>query len=143
MLHACTGGVSGLLLTSSMLSEGDHVSVCPNTNITFTCTATSIFALVWYAKPLLNEQNTQSLSIRRDPGFSFVVEDTFTMTVESIENVTASGDQGDLTSTLNMVVNDRIPNRTNVTCKTPSKIASLIILRKGAYYYYLMYCSCT
>ena len=43
----------------------------------------------------------------------------------SIENVTA------LTSILSMVVNDRIPNRTNVMYRTFSELEFLIILKIG------------
>ena len=102
-------GVVGLLLTSSAESEGGQVFVCPNTNITFTCSDTQIFSLLWYARPLLNEDNTPGgLSIRRDPGYSIVVDDIFKLTVQSVENIT--GLRGDLTSTLNMVVNDQRRN---------------------------------
>ena len=120
-----------MLLTSSVHSEGDHVSVCPNTNITFTCSDTQTFTLVWYAQPLLNEGNTPGISIRRNPGHTVVVDEMFTITVKSVENITEG--LGDIISTLSMVVNERIQNRTNVTCLTNSGTKYLIILlRAGA-----------
>ena len=38
-----------------------------------------------------------------------------------------------LTSTLNVVISDVIDDVTNVTCKTVTGVASLLILKKGGY----------
>ena len=44
-----------------------------------------------------------------------MVVDMFTMSIETVETTTA---MGDITSALNMVVNNRIENGTSVSCRT-------------------------
>ena len=69
-------GASGLMLSSSVVSEGGYVTVCPGTTVTFTCVDTQISILSWFALPLLNEENIPGLFLGfTDAGFSTTVED--------------------------------------------------------------------
>ena len=122
-------GASGLTLSSSVVSEGGYVTVCPGTTVTFTCVDTQISILSWYALPLLNEENTAGLFLGLSAGFSTTVEDIFTITLVTLEHVSDGG--GDFTTTLDVVVNDQIQNRTNVTCRTNTGLESLFILKEG------------
>ena len=83
----------------------------------------------WFVLPLLNEDNSPGLGSNViEIGDALVVDDVFTIALvarELMDNFT-----GNYTSTLDVVVNDVIPNGTNVTCFTPN-IASLLILKQG------------
>ena len=109
--------------------------MCPHTNVTFTCAASQISALTWFARPLLDEDNTPGLSVSTEAGFSVSVENLFTITVVSIENIT--NNRGDITTTLDVVVNDEIPNGTSVTCLTHIGMKSLILLKEGVFFFIL------
>ena len=104
--------------------------MCPDTIITFTCSDTLVLGMSWHALPLLNEDNTPGLGSDVETNVPIVVEDVFTITLVARE--LRSGFRGNYTSTLDVVVNDRIQNGTTVTCFTPSTMASLIIV-KGCY----------
>ena len=114
-----------------MESEGTYVSVCPHTNITFTCTAFGVTALSWFALPLLNEDTTLAVSTGSNVGVPVVIEDVFTITLVEVETVNIMNGAANLTSTLNVVIGDVIDDVTNVTCKTVTGVASLMILKKG------------
>ena len=63
-----------------------------------------------------------------------MVVDMFTMTIETVENIAANNTTGDLTSTMNMVVNNKIENGTSVSCRTTTgMMSSLTILKRGIY----------
>ena len=112
-------GTDGIVLSSSVEPDEGHVTVCPDTTITFTCSDTLVFGMKWFALPLLDEDNSPSLgSILPAIGEPIVVEDVFTITLVARE-VMMNASCGNYTSTLDVVVNDRIQNRTNVTCFTP------------------------
>ena len=122
-------GTDGIVLSSSVEPENGHVTVCPDTTITFTCSDTLVFGMGWYARPLLNEDNTPALGSDIDIGDPHFVEGVFTITLVARELM--MGDfRGNYTSTLDVVVNDRIQNGTNVTCFTPN-VASLLIFKQG------------
>ena len=129
-------GTDGIVLSSSVESENGHVTVCPDTTITFTCSDTLVFSMAWYARPLLNEDNSPDLgSSIPDIGEPIPVEGVFTITLVARELM--MGDlRGNYTSTLDVAVNDRIQNGINVTCFTPSSMASLLIFKQGLFYYY-------
>ena len=128
--------MNGFTLTSSVESEGRHVSVCPHTNITFTCSASGVTALSWFALPLLNEDTTFGLSTGSDVGVPVVIEDVFTITLVEVETVNIMSGAANLTSTLNVVISDVIDDVTNVTCKTVTGVASLLIVKIGNYVQY-------
>ena len=116
-VHVGITGVAAFTLTSSPVEPlHGQVSVCPHITVTFTCAASQISALTWFVRPLLDEDNTPGLSVSTEAGFSVSIENLFTITVVSIENIT--NNRGDITTTLDVVVNDEIQNGTTVTCLT-------------------------
>ena len=119
---------NGILLSSSVESENGHVTVCPGTTITFTCSDTTVLGMVWFALPLLNEDNSPALRSDIEIGDPHVVEDVFTITLVARELM--DDFRGNYISTLNVVVNDSIQNGTNITCRTPN-VASLLIVKRG------------
>ena len=120
---------NGILFSSSVESEDRHVTACPGTTITFTCSDTEVIGMTWFALPLLNEDNSPGLGSLAEIGDPVVVEDVFTITLVAREEL--MGDfRGNYTSTLNVVVNDTIQNGTNVTCFTPN-VASILIIIQG------------
>ena len=112
-----------------MESEDGHVTVCPDTTITFTCSDTKVPGMIWFALPLLNEDNSPGLGSDIGIGVFYVVDDVFTVTLVARE-LMMDDFRGNYTSTLDVVVNDVIHNGTNVTCDTPN-IASLLIYKQG------------
>ena len=105
--------------------------VCPDTIITFTCFDTLVFGMEWSALPLLNEDNSPALASDTEIGDPNFVEGVFTITLVARE--LRSDFRGNYTSTLDVVVNDRIGNGTTVICFTPSTMGSLIIVKQGCY----------
>ena len=133
MLHVAvlSTAAHGIVLSSSVESDDGHVTVCPDTTITFTCSDTGVTGMRWFVLPLLNEDNSPGLGSNViEIGDTLVVDDVFTIALvarELMDNFT-----GNYTSTLDVVMNDiMIPNGTNVTCFTPN-IASLLIFKQGA-----------
>ena len=84
--------------------------------------------MVWYALPLLNEDSSPVLAPYIDIEDTIPVEDVFAITLVARELM--PNFRGNYTSTLDVVVNDRIQNGINVTCYTPN-VASLLILKQG------------
>ena len=121
---------NGIVLSSSVESEEGHVTVCPDTTITFTCSDTGVIGTVWFAPLLLNEYNSLSLGSHIEIGVPHVIDDVFTVTLVARE-LMMDNFTGNYTSTLDVVVNDVIHNGTNVTCKTSNNIASLLIFKLG------------
>ena len=126
-------GIDGIVLSSSVESEEEHVTVCPNTTITFTCSDTLVLGMVWFALPLLEEDNSPSLGSDFKIGEPRIVEGVFTITLVDRKLMMGSF-LGNFTSTLDVVVNDRIQNGTNVTCYTISSMASLLIFKQGLFF---------
>ena len=120
----------GTVLSSSVESEDGHVTVCPDTSITFTCSDTGVTGMRWFVLPLLNEDNSPGLGSGTMIGVPLVVDDVFTVTLVARE-LMMDGFTGNFTSTLDVVVNDVIANGTTVTCKTSNDIASLLIFTLG------------
>ena len=86
--------------------------------------------MIWFALPLLNEDNSPGLASATMIGVPHVVDDVFTVTLVARELMMYDF-TGNFTSTLDVVVNDVIHNGTNVTCKTSNNIASLLIFKQG------------
>ena len=120
---------NGIVLSSSVESEDGHVTVCPDTTITFTCSVTGAPGMIWFALPLLNEDTSPGLGLGSWIGDPLVVDDVFTVTLVARE-LMMDDFRGNYTSTLDVVVNDVIHNGTNITCKS-SNVASLLIFKLG------------
>ena len=125
---------NGIVLSSSVESENGHVTVCPDTTITFTCSDTGVPGIIWFALPLLNEDNSPGVGSHIGIGVPLIVDDVFTVTLVARELMMGDNNfTGNYTSTLDVVVNDVIHNGTNVTCKTSNDKASLLIFKLGNY----------
>ena len=61
-----------MMLTSSVESVEGYVLVCPNTTVTFTCSDTQVLGSIWFALPLLNEDNSPNLSPGTSIGVPFL-----------------------------------------------------------------------
>ena len=89
--------------------------------------------MIWFALPLLNEDNSPSLGSDFGIGVPLVVDDVFTVTLVARE-LMMDDFRGNFTSTLDVVVNDVIHNGTNVTCKTSNNVASVLIFKQGHFW---------
>ena len=86
--------------------------------------------MIWFALPLLNEDNSPGLGSATMIGVPRAVDDVFTLTLVARE-LMMDDFRGNYTSTLDVVVNDVIHNGTNVTCLTSNNIAPLLIFKLG------------
>ena len=95
-------GVECLSLSSSPpSSEEGHITVCPHTTVTFTCTATQVGSMTW------RDRHTE-IYTDKDP--TVVQNGPYTLTLLAADNVT-----GDILSTLEVMVDD-IDSGTDITC---------------------------
>ena len=113
----CTG-VQGLTL-SSPLVVGNHITTCLGTNVVLTCTATQVAFLRWTSVPGVLDRSLF-------PGFfgtdsARVVTNPYTLTLVNVTNHIPDDEIADLTSTLEVMVDDLERNGTkfNITCLTP------------------------
>ena len=99
----------GFSLSSSPSSEDGHISVCPATTVTLTCTPSGVGSLGWRDQNGLIDVFTAS-----DPEFSVIEEGPYILTLVEVDK-----DDGDFlanfTSTLEVMVDDII-NGTNISC---------------------------
>ena len=102
-------GVQAFSLSSSPSSEDGHISVCPATTVTLTCTASGVASLGW------RDQNGLIHGfVANDPESSVIEEGPYTLTLVAVDN--DDGDSlADFTSTLEVMVDD-ITNGTNISC---------------------------
>ena len=97
--------------------EGSHISACPHTSITLTCTATRVISLKWYAVPGLPADPGRIFLPTHEDNKAFQ-DDIFTLTLVEVANHTDNRFFADFISTLEVLVNDlHIDNGTTVTCE--------------------------
>ena len=94
---------NGIVLSSSVESEDGHVTVCSDTTITFTCSDTGVFGIIWLSPPLLNGDTSPSLGSDIEIGVPLVVENVFIITLVARELV-MNDVKGNYTSTLDVVI---------------------------------------
>ena len=103
--------MQGLTLSSSPSSEDGHISVCPATTVTLTCTASAQAFLTWrqvteiYTFFADDYETEETRTVQRGP---------YTLTLVAVDNV--MGSIADFTSTLEVMEND-ISNETIITCQ--------------------------
>ena len=104
-------GVECLLLSSSPpSSEEGHITACPHTTVTLTCTATQVGSMMWRDQGLIHTFLPGDIESEQ----TRVVHDgPYTLTFTAVENI--MGALADLTSTLEVMVDD-IDNGTDITC---------------------------
>ena len=122
-------GVEGFSLSSSPpSSEEGHITACPNTTVTLTCTATQIGSMTWF------EQDRQidvfSVSDYESEQTRVVHDGPYTLTLVAVDNISMGGLAGDFVSTLEVTVDD-IDNGTDITCATFRNTSQLLIYKPG------------
>ena len=116
-------GVQGFSLSSSPSSGNDHISACPNTTVTLTCTASGVATIGW------RDQNREIGGFNfEDHVSSMAGEDPYSLTLVAKKNVNSYS--ADLTSTLEVMVDD-IANGTNISCVIYNNQKHLIIYITG------------
>ena len=119
--HFLCSGVDGFSLSSSPSSEDGQVTVCPDTTVTLTCTASQVTSQGW------RDQNGLIGGFGTIDAETSVIEDgPYTLTLVTVDD---DGDSlANLTSTLEVTVDD-IPNGTNISCIIFRNRKDLIIYR--------------
>ena len=104
-------GVEYLSLSSSPpSSEEGHITACPHTTVTLTCTATQVGSMTWRDQGLIHTFLPGDIESEQT---RVVHDDPYTLTLTTVENV--MGALADFTSTLEVMVDD-IDNGTDITC---------------------------
>ena len=104
--------MDGVSLSSSPSSEDGQVTVCPDTTVTLTCTASQVALLTWIQEPdqalrlfvPADYESEERRVFERPP---------YTLTLVAVDNV--NGSFADLTSTLEVMVDD-IEDGTTISC---------------------------
>ena len=122
-------GVEDFSLSSSPpSSEEGHITACPNTTVTLTCTATQIGSMTWF------EQDRQIdgfvVSDYESEQTRVVHDGPYTLTLVAVDNISMGGLAGDFVSTLKVTVDD-IDNGTDITCATFRTTSQLLIYKPG------------
>ena len=100
--------MDGFSLSSSPSSEDGQVTVCPDTTVTLTCTASQIEILTWREEP--DEELRSFFADDYESEERRVIDrDPYTLTLVAVDNV--SGTIADFTSTL-----DDIEDGTTIAC---------------------------
>ena len=97
-------GVECLSLSSSPPSEEGHITACPHTTVTLTCTATQVGSMAW------RDRHTEIYLFFSDEDPTVVQNGPYTLTLLAADNVT-----GDIVSTLEVMVDD-VDSGTDITC---------------------------
>ena len=104
-------GVECLSLSSSSpSSEEGHITACPHTTVTLTCTATQVGSMTWRDQDLIHTFTPGDIESEQT---RVVHDDPYTLTLTAVENI--MGALADLVSTLEVMVDD-IDNGTDITC---------------------------
>ena len=126
MQNAFNSGIKGLSLSSVPVSEGNHITVCPHTNIILNCTDTQVATLTW------RDQNGQiDVFIPSDITTEerrVLKSAPYTLTLVAIDN--SVGNVADFTSTLEVMVDD-IDSGTTITCQTTRDQKQILIHKKS------------
>ena len=102
--HTLCLGVECFSLSSSPISsEEGHVIACPHTTVTLTCTATHVATMTWFEH---NREIRVFLVSDYEEGQSRVFQDDpYTVSI-TVNNITMEGIAGDITSTVEVMVDD-------------------------------------
>ena len=110
--------------------EGNHISACPHTSVTLTCTATRVISLKWYAVPGLPDPGRIFLPTHEDN--TAFQDDIFTLTLVEVANHTDNRFFADFISTLEVMVDDlHIDNGTIVICEAGGEQEQLGINKRS------------
>ena len=96
-----------LTLSSTPISEGDHLIACPGTAITITCSATQVTSLSWRSMP-----GSLVYGFIPNDDEPTVVSGDYTLTL--VETTNVNGNVADLISDLKVMIDD-IANGTIIT----------------------------
>ena len=121
-------GVECFSLSSSPISsEEGHIIACPHTTVTLTSTATQVGSITWF------EQKTEiHVFFPSDYGSEetrVFHDDPYTVSLIAVDNIVTTDDDneiGDITSTLEVMVDD-IDNGTDIECATFQDTLHLLI----------------
>ena len=110
-------------MTLSSDPDVNATTVCPSTNVTFTCFAEQTSTMIWEigGMPVRSFLSTDV----DDIGRLFVVDNVFMVTLISISN--ESNGLADFTTTL-MVTADEVENGTSITCRSFSDMQSISLV---------------
>ena len=113
------------LSSSPSSSEDGHITVCPGTTVTLTCTANRVGSLRW------SDQNGQMQTFLAVDGS--ITEDIgpYRVSLVAADNLDPMTAQADFNSTLEVTVDDNISNETNITCLVFGHRGSLLIYKRS------------
>ena len=123
-------GVNGFSLSSFPSSEDGHVRVCPGTTLTLTCTASQVLSQGWRDQ---NGPIDSFTSTSTDDVPTVVQHAPYTLTLVAVDDNGDGDDLADLTSTLEVMVDD-ITNGTSISCIIFRQRQDLIIYIIGSYF---------
>ena len=113
-----------LAVTLSSNPDVNATSVCPSTNVTFTCFVEQTSAMKWVVGGMTVRTFTPGEV--NDIGRLFMVDNVFLVTLINISSV--SNGLVDITTTL-MVSADEVDNGTTITCRSISDMKSISLVK--------------
>ena len=135
----CTFITAGALaVTLSSDPEVNATTVCPSTNVTFTCFVEQTSSMGWDVGGM--EMKSFLSTDVDDIGRLFVVDNVFMVTLISISSV--SNGLADLTITL-MVTADEVENGTAITCRSFSDMQSISLVIASKFHFVSVYHTCS
>ena len=130
-----TAGVFAVTLSSSPDFRG--ATVCPSTNVNFTCFVEQTSVMQWEVGGM--EVRTFFPTDVNDIGSLFMVDNVFLVTLINISSV--SNGLADITSTLEVSA-DEVENGTTITCRSFSETKSISLVKTSMYVYIEMTMTC-